>query len=453
MEGDKDEMRLNNKDGKAAGKDGDQVTGKKTSNFPSCLRDHLERADEGSQEMYDAFPDLQPGNIKKQIFLLTKELHRARGARVAIAEKRLADKIWMLANHKFLAHKEWMLQHPFSIHSLKYFKKNNEWIGKVWISDSHTIEEPLEDDAVTRLIGPHLYYAGRFRRNGFSELRAYDRLCTVQEVHFRDLRQLDSDSFELADIQGQKVVVTCKFLLNCPNVTRYNILEARNNYNRGSTKYTRLTPGSVVQKDIQERAPKVAPKDNGLPKIFFQNSEKDKDGALCLPYSLANALLHLGRLSEAMKISASRVRDLGELGAILTLQDGVKIPSRRVFVNNERYNPLFVHHRIENPIVAVIRAYIIDEDGKERDISVNHSLCFLGDLFFDVNQDNAQKISVKALNKVTDMIVTNSKFGGILQAREFLLKERMDGHESIAKRKLRNKKRKKNKKKRAKIVE
>ena len=260
-------------------------------------------ADEGIMEIYHTFPDLLPDSIKEQIRLLTRELHQARGASVAIAEGKLANKIWMLENHEFLARKEWMLQHRFSIHSLKFC--NNEWLARVWISATDTIEEPLSKLFVMDLIGPHLYHAKRFHRKFFSELRGYDRLCTVQEVNFHNLRQLDSSMFELVDIQGQKVIVTCKFLSKCPNVTRQNILEARNFYNRGVDKYTRLTPGSVVQNDREEHAPKVAPKDNKLPKIFFQNSEKEKEGAQCLPYSLANARLHLGLLPETMKVSAS----------------------------------------------------------------------------------------------------------------------------------------------------
>ena len=183
--------------------------------------------------------------------------------------------------------------------------------------------------------------------------------------------------FELVDIGGQKVVVTCQFLLECQNVTRQNILEARNLYNRGSTKYIRLTPGSIVQKEREERPLMVVPVSNKLPSIIFQNDDKQKEGARCLPYSLAKGLLHLGYLSEAMGISASVARDLEELGDMLTLDKGVKIQSRSVFIGKDRYDPLVDHHQLENPVVAVVQGIITGEDGKSKNVAVNHCLCFV----------------------------------------------------------------------------
>ena len=147
----------------------------------------------------------------------------------------------------------------------------------------------------------------------------------------------------------------------------------------------------------------VVPVSNKLPSIIFQNDDKRKEGARCLPYSLANGLLHLGYLLEAMDISASVAQDLEELGDMLTLDNGVKIQSRSVFIGNDRYDPLVNHHRLENLVVAVIQGIITGEDGKSRNAAVNHCLCFVGDLFFDVNQDTAQEISKEALDKVTGL--------------------------------------------------
>ena len=76
-----------------------------------------------------------------------------------------------------------------------------------------------------------------------------------------------------------------------------------------------------------------------------------------------------------------------------------------------------------------------------------------GDLFFDVNQDTAQEITKEALNKVTSLIVTGSKFGGILQSREFVLKERGNGCQAEAMRRRKRNKMQRKKKKQAMNVE
>ena len=427
-----------NSDDLAAAQEGSEATGEEVNSdvdslpsvpkwFPTCLTKYLLNMLGGVQTVYREHRRLHPQEIKKQIRSLTQEIQGASSKEKENLKSLLRDKVWMLQNHKETARQEWMLRNPWSVYSLK--RTNGEWKAEIWMSQTSTKIVPVNDRFVRQLICPFLLRDKRFTEGEFVPLHCYDRLSEVTETHFRSIRKVDKNLYELTDLKGRRAVIPSSYLSKCQSIAKRTMKEADMRFRQNDEKAVKIAPGSVAcgVSALDDYVALVVSDITTAPEIIYKNGDDRREVELCLPFSLANGLLFLGYHEQAITISSSKAQGLGELGVDLRHDDGRPIRSKRVYFGEERYDPLNNGHRTPNPVVAVLEGTFTHGTSEGPvTTSLNHCVCFVGDWLFDVNQDEAKKISQKTLDHVTNLVMPGSAYGRVVEAREFMVnKERV----------------------------
>ena len=144
----------------------------------------------------------------------------------------------------------------------------------------------------------------------------------------------------------------------------------------------------------------------------------------CFPYALANALHYMGFTGAARKMAISDAVHLCDLEHLLAHPDGSRVPCRSPFIGDDKFDPLNPSHRLSNPVVAEIFAFVKHGDGKAAKVSLNHCICFWKDWLIDPNHGKVQLISIGSLNRVADKVITGATYGGIFHAKELVVTER-----------------------------
>ena len=401
---------------------GRSVIKKTVKTFPACLRKHLDNMAAGVQTIYNNHACLKPKNLKIQISDLTQELRDAKKKNKESLKRKLKHKLWMLRNHKATAQEEWVLHDPWSVYSLK--KTNGEWKAEVWMSSTSTKEIYVNDSLVRRVLCPYLLSDERFTKGKFVPLLYYDRLFEVTETHFRNIRMVSKDKYELIDLKGRRAIVPVNFLSKCQSISKGTLEEAKKRFRQNDKKAVKIAPGSIASREVDDTYETQVMSDitSDSPEIVFQNGKNRKQVELCLPFALANGLYYLGFHSQAIEVLSSNAQALRHLGNDLKHDDGRPIRSPKVYHGEDKYDPLNSCHHTPNPVVAVLEGSLT-HDSLNGPVTtwLNHCVCFVGDWLFDVNQDTAKKISRETLDQVTDLVLPGSSFHKIVEAREFMV--------------------------------
>jgi len=336
-------------------------------------------------------------------------------------EKKIKDLEWMMVNYRVEAQKNLLLwEYPRSVHSLKVkvVRGREEWIGLVWYSKNQRQTVELTDEYVRYLLTAEAYKKQCFRSGEFVALRKYDRQSTVDETHFRGVRKISSHQFQVVDCQGQKVNVSIRWA--CKNLPKESIQDAVKHSTQEGFRLIPLGCPRVKESGVVECISEGQAEQ--LPFTMYQNIGRQHK---CMPKCFASALHFLGYKKEAARIGKSNDASACQFEGFKNLVlETMKSNGWIVRYRKSNYNPYDACKRRDNPVIVSLKAATMD-DGKTVTVSINHSVCFVGDYVFDANRERALLISRESLDTICDDIVPGSFYNGIYWDRELVVKPKL----------------------------
>jgi len=338
---------------------------------------------------------------------------------------KILDAQWTIRNCWTNARHEAVLKYPCSVHALKV-DRDGEWTGEVWVSKTEREQVILEERYIGWLLNEAVPREERFG-NGFARLGKYDRQESLDQAHFKRVRMLDPNTFEVIDVNSLAATVTRTWAMK--NISKGALEEARRGlHGTNRREWPRIPCQSAGA--VGTRPCKAGVAVSG-PTIKYRNS--NKKGGVCLSHSVASALHFLGYKKEAKEVSskghlASRssrqVKTFKQLVLDSMNRTGgskhrCKVP--RCGQNKVRFDPRNPEHRRSNPVFAEIKAASRCNDGRNKSELINHAVCFQGDYIFDSNFRHALPISLESLNRICSNVTPGCLFDGIVWSRELVL--------------------------------
>lgn len=377
---------------------------------------------ENIEDEVDKYVESHP-SFNFDAYLRTIETHKqsiktAGKAKKKQLQKEIRDLEWMTVHHRMEAKKNLLLwEHPRSVHSLKvtFSKGKEEWVGLVWYSKNQREPVELTDEYIRYLLTPDAYKKKCFRTGKFVPLQKYDRQATVDETHFRGVRKINQYQFQVVDCQGQRVTVTTRWA--CKNLPKESIKEAVMGSESNGFRLLPLGCPKANEKSTVDST--EANKNIEFPLTMYRNEGRQHK---CMQKSFASALHFLGYHKEAALIGLSNLASSSQFDGFKSLvMETMKKSQWIVRYRKCNYQPFVATDRNQNAVIVSLKAAIMEE-GRKVTVSINHSVCFVGDYVFDANRDHALPISVESLNVICDDIVQGSFYNGIYWDRELVVK-------------------------------
>ena len=465
--------------------------------------------EENAERLGEEYLNSEISKIKGKLRKTRKKAWRAE------LKEQLSDKEWVLEHRRHLAMIQVIVEEPQAIHSLR--KEEDGWTGKVWVSPTRVDVVEFEDLFVTTLLVPTSYTDERFRQGKLAVLGKYDLQHNVSETHFRHIRQVTEDTFEVKDAFGTSAIVPAEWAEE--NIKKRAVSSARDLFAKGVTNLfvplgptsaakppprsfpnsrrafavryrgsrrfdrgsRRFDPETIARGNHHRSTPEVLglpserknqgcrpggearvrsamsfvepppqrefqPSGGELPLIKFRNEKVMGEGH-CMRYSLASALAYVGLEGVALAVASDPMCDgVSDIKGSLTRAGLVTkpLPEERARTNRRpipvlvynatvqqpgpdgqkgkrvNYDPLKLHHRICNPVVACLKA-VKRERGREVPHNINHCVCFLGSLMFDSNQKATVMLDRHALDAAVALVEPGCEYGGLWWAREVIL--------------------------------
>lgn len=386
---------------------------------PEQLWELFDNMDNKLDEYIDSHPSFDFDS-----YLSTIEKHRESMKSATKSQKRrllneIRDLEWMMVNHRSEAKNNLLLwEYPRSVHSVKarLVRGKLEWTGLLWKSKHERESVDLTDEYVKYLLTSEAYKKKCFRSDKFVALQKYDRQTTVNETHFRGVRKIDQYHFQVVDCQGQKVKVSTQWAFK--NLNKESVREA---IESPPCDGFRLIPlGCPCAKDRTDVGNELMSGAIDSPLIMYRQVGRQHK---CMQKCFASALHYMGHHEEAAIIGLSTKASSSHFDGFKSLVlEVMKRGKRSVrYRKAGRYHPLDLADRRDNPIIASLKAATMEKERKVP-VSINHSVCFLGDYVFDANQDRALVISDESLNQICDAVVPGSFYDGIYWSRELIMK-------------------------------
>jgi hypothetical protein len=327
--------------------------------------------------------------------------------------------------------------HPISVRSLKYARGG--WMGQVWTSSGGLEEVELTEDYVEKFfLSP--FYQGMFLDaddESYCVLTKYCRQPTINQTQFQSIIYHDENCtsfpspfiaraasdyggcFRVVDCNGEPAFVTPAW--------------AQRVIPKDSVRAARAKPGVTVQMRLGSTPslPKMLPKMKGSAPSLPQMKYKNNSGRpRCVIKCIASALHYIGYTEEAANLVINyekiphthhRRGEIAHLRETVALTMNKKVPMRKGMHNlSSLMSPVGpgVH---PNPIVASLKAACF-EGGRKTAVTVNHTVCFLGEFVFDSNCATALEINKENLDRICNDIVEGSFYDGIYWSRELILR-------------------------------
>ena len=332
-------------------------------------------------------------------------------------EKKLEEKEWALKHHNETDLKEYMLQNPFSVHSL--MRKGDLWTAKIWMSKTRLAEEKIDADLVEYLVGDLVMKKERFNKGVFCQLKKYDLLAEIEETFFKSITQIYEDTFELMDSGGEKCRVRESWFDELPNISVEDVVMAKLYFQQfnNSTKPLRAPRSVFMTAGTATDAVLTLNACANMPEIVYTNSKGPGRKPRCLAFSVANALHYLNLKKAAEAVATSSLSRHQHLRKFFWLR-GRPVKSWDLRIGKSRYDPLNRNHWRRNPVLVEMKAKKRNDAGMMEKINVNHCVCFVDGLIFDPNQSHALPITRESLDHVVASIVDGAVFGGFHWTRE-----------------------------------
>lgn len=351
---------------------------------------------------------LQRDYLHSEIKQLRKALEQATTkAEEQKIQKLLDDKQWTLDNLPVLYRNECALTYPALVCGLKY-DRSCGWQAKVWISPKQHLIVEVEEHYVKWLLTDLAYECGKYHKAStkFAKIEKYHLQKDLDEIQFFKFKDMHDGTYNLVDEYMTTVPASAAWVkknIDAELLSPINADEGGWIHNTFGSCATSTVALPVLSARVLARNPKVLHKNSGNQ---------------CVLMALASALAYMGKDGMAESIaSASKKYGLKRCG--VQFKEFVSIVGTMLHVpcrKTDYKNGLTTEVRRENPVVVALRGW---KDG--RVCSLNHCVCFVGNLVFDSNLDVALETTKKNLDLICNNVLDGASYDGIYWAREVMI--------------------------------